>query len=139
MNNIWQKEVLKKGEKPRKGVARRSRTIEHTRHNRRTKNRPSQAGATWHGLTVPRGTTVPHGTVWPCHVALARLGWAVSLAFRQCFGTVTPCLWARPCHPRSASRLKSSSEAVSVAFRLYFSFLFPELLFRRFLGFSREF
>ena len=137
MNNIRQKDVLKKGEKPRKGVTRKSRTIEHARHNRRTKNWPSQAGATWHGLTVPRGTTVPHGTVWPCHVALARLGWAVSLAFRQCFGTVTPCLWARLCHPRSASRLKTSLGAVLVDSVFTFQFFVSQNALRRFLGFNR--
>ena len=85
----------------------------------------------------PRATWHDRATCWR-----GRFGSADVLSARQCFGTVTPCLWARPCHPRSATRLKTSPGAVLTTFSFQFDSAFIQFFvsqnaLRRFLGFNR--
>ena len=117
---IFGKGVPGRREKLRKNVARKSHGTGPMHHGRTTRDRHN-----WPGNQVARpGRATWHDrAMWHPRATCAMLGWF----FWQIFGTVTPCLWARPCHPRSASRLKSSLGAVSGG-EFSFSFSIPKTL-----------
>ena len=140
MNNIWKRSARK----TRKAAEKRRTKVPRNRTHASRPNHPRPAQLAGQ----------PGGTAWSCHVArpchVARCGRAMwhsratcamlGYFFWQIFGTVTPCLWARPCHPRSASRLKSSLGAVLRGFSFPFIFTLVlrlvslSILPRQFLG-----